>query len=191
MTCEVYKNETCVLLPREVLLLLDNMSPKYRAICEALLHTQMRVEEFWWFVLHPDAYRPSRRCIHLPKEAIGKTTTIYNERDVILSIRGCQIVEHLISLKLTKKDLMSRQAMGQYLNRIANESGLGDTYICPKMFRKTMISWLVATFPEKQAWINSSAGHTALVQLNNYLGTAFPREAKEDMVGLLKGWGDA
>lgn len=191
MTCEVYKNDTCVLLPREINLMLDKMSPKYRAICEGLLHTHMRVEEFWWFVQHPDSYKPSRRCISLPKEAIRKTETVFKERDVVLSLKGCQVVEHLIAMKLTKKDFMTRQAMGQYLNKIAIEAGIGKEGICPKMFRKTMISWLVATFPEKHTWINSSAGHTSDIQLRHYAGIAFSRTDLEDMRLVLRGWGEA
>jgi integrase len=171
--------------------MLDKMSPKYRAICEGLLHTHMRVEEFWWFVQHPDSYKPSRRCISLPKEAIRKTETVFKERDVVLSLKGCQVVEHLIAMKLTKKDFMTRQAMGQYLNKIAIEAGIGKEGICPKMFRKTMISWLVATFPEKHTWINSSAGHTSDIQLRHYAGIAFSRTDLEDMRLVLRGWGEA
>lgn len=191
MSCEVFKNDTCVLLPREIDLLFEKMTPKYRAICEALLHTHMRVEEFWWFVQHPEAYKPSRRCISLPKEAIRKTETVFKERDVVLSLRGCQVVEYLIAMKLTKKDFMTRQAMGQYLNKIALEAGIGDEGICPKMFRKTMISWLIAVFPEKHAWINSSAGHTSDIQLRHYTGIAFSRTDYEDMRLRLRGWGEA
>ncbi|MDD3724673.1 MAG: hypothetical protein PHV83_03990 [Bacteroidales bacterium] len=192
MTCEVFKNYTCVLVPHEVEAMLEKMTPTYRAICEGLLHTHMRVEEFWWFVENPDAYKPRRRCISLPRDAIRKTETQFKERDVVLSVKGCQVVEHLISLKLVrKKDFMSRQAMGQYLDRIAVEAGIGDKGICPKMFRKTMISWLVAIYPEKHAWINSSAGHTATIQLQHYTGIAFSRADMEDMRSILKGWGDA
>jgi len=190
MPCEITKMGTCVLRPREVTALLEKMNPKYRAICEALLHSQMRVEEFWWFVQHPEAYKPSRRCISLPRDAIRKKTR-YPERDVVLSIKGCQVIEHLIAMKLTKKDIISRQAMGQYIDGIAVEAGIGKEGMCPKMFRKTAISWLSAIYPEKHAWINSSAGHTSEVQLGHYLGIAFTREDMEDMRVLLRGWGEA
>jgi hypothetical protein len=167
------------------------MTPQYRAICQALLHTYMRVEEFRWFIEHPESYRPSRRCISLPKEAIGKTETLFKERDIVLSIKGCQVVEHLISLKLKKKDLVSRQAMNAYLDNIAILAGIGKDYICPKMYRKTMISWLVAIYPEKHAWINSSAGHTATIQLVHYAGIAFERSDLEDMRSETRGYGEA
>jgi integrase len=169
----------------------EKMTPKYRAICNGLLHSQMRVEEFWWFLQHPHSYKPSRRCISLPKEAIRKKETLFKERDVVLSLEGCRVIELLIEMKLTKKDLMTRQAMGQYLNKIAKEAGVGDEGICPKMFRKTMISWLVAVFPEKHTWINSSAGHTSDIQLRHYAGIAFDRGSLEGMRSLLRGWGEA
>jgi len=189
MTCEVYKNDACVLMPRECTKMFDLMTPQYRAICEALLHSHMRVEEFQWFVAHPEEYKPSRRCIHLPKEAIRKKKTLFTDRDVILSLRGCQVIEHLISLKLKEKDMVSRQAMNVYLDKIAIAAGIGKEHICPKMFRKTMISWLVAIYPEKHIWINSSAGHTADIQLKHYLGIAFERRDLDDMRSILKGWG--
>ena len=189
MTCEVFKNATCVLTPRECNMMFDLMTPMYRALCEALLHTHMRIEELRWFTTHPDAYKPSRRCISLPKEAIGKKKTLFKERDVVLSIRGCQVVEHLISLKMKDKDMMSRQALNVYLDKIAIAAGLGKEYICPKMYRKSMISWLVAIYPEKHIWINSSAGHTADIQLKHYLGIAFERRDLDDMRSLLNGWG--
>lgn len=191
MTCEITKNDTCVLLPREIERMFERMSPKYRAICEALFHTHMRVQEFRWFVKHPESYKPSRRCISLPKEAISKTETLFKERDVVLSLKGCEVVEHLIKLKLKDKDMMTRQAMNVYLDEIAEAIGLGKDHICPKMYRKTMISYLVAIFPEKHVWINSSAGHTSDIQLRHYVGIAFQRNDIEDMRSLLKGWGDA
>jgi len=191
MTCEVTKNGTCVLLPREVGAMFEKMNPTYRSICEGLLHSQMRVQEFRWFVAHPESYKASRRCISLPKDAIGKTETVFAERDVILSIRGCQVIEHLINLKLKAKEFPSRQAMNVYIRNKAIESGVGGEGICPKMFRKTMISWLIAVYPEKHAWINSSAGHTSDIQLRHYMGVAFNRVDLDDMRSLLKGWGEA
>jgi len=191
MTCEVVKNDTCVLLPREAAKMFELMGPEHRIFFQGLLHSHMRVEEYRWFIDHPEAYKPSRRCISLPAEAIKKTDTVFKERDVILSIKGCQIIESLISLKLKKKDLVSRQAMNVYLDKIAIQAQIGRDYICPKMMRKTFISWAVAIYPEKHAWINSSAGHTSDIQLRNYLGVAFNRLDLEDMRTELKGWGEA
>jgi hypothetical protein len=191
MACEIVKQDTCVLRPQEAVRMFDLMTPTYRAICEALLHTQMRFEELKWFIQHPEAYKPSRRCIGLPKDAIKKTETVFKERDVILSIRGCEVVEHLIAMKLKPKEVVSRQALNVYLDKIAITAGVGSEHICPKMYRKTMISWLVAIYPEKHAWINSSAGHTSDIQLRHYIGTSFARGDLDDMRSLLKGWGEA
>ena len=94
-------------------------------------------------------------------------------------------------MKLKKKDMVSRQALNVYLDKVAIESGLGKEHVCPKMYRKTFISWLVAIYPEKHAWINSSAGHTSDIQLRHYIGTSFQRSDLEDMRSELKGWGEA
>lgn len=188
MTCEIVKNDTCVLLPREYAKLRESMNPTYRAICDVLLHSGMRIEEFWAFVSHPDWYRASRRCINLPKEAVKKKRCLTKGRDVILSVKGCEAVEFLIGMKL--KDRVSRQWMGLYLNRVSVASGIGRDHICPKMFRKSVISWLVACYPERSVWINASAGHTADIQLRHYIGIAFERRDVEDMREMLKGWGE-
>ena len=202
------KDDTCVLLPREYLKFREELNPVYQSIADVLLHSQLRIEEFWWFVDHPASYRPARRCISLPKEAITKTETRYKSRDVILSIKGCEVVQHFIDMKLTsRKDRVTREAMGQAFKGAAVRAGLGGRLIkrdppkkggsyksdgiCPKMLRKTGVSWLVALFPERGAWINASAGHTSDIQLKHYLGIAFPNTDKDDMMTFLRGWGEA
>lgn len=193
MTCEVVKDETCVYLPREWIRIREHLNPVYQSICDVLLYSGMRVEEFWWFVDHPESFKPSRRCISLPKDAIKKTETKYKSRDVLLPIKGCDAVQHLIDMKLTAKKLrVSREAMGQALKRAAEKSGVGKMHICPKAFRKTYISWLSAIYkdsPGRCVWINASAGHTSDIQLNNYLATSFEPRDVDDMRVEMKGWG--
>lgn len=188
MPCETVKSECCVLMPREYAKLRDIMKPMYLIHCDALLHTGMRITEYEIFLRHLEWYKPSRRCIDLPKLAIRKKRTLYKERSVILSLKGCDAIQHLIDLNV--KGMPTRQSFNAYLHDIADKSGLGDQNICEKMFRKTIISWLVSVFPEKQMYINHSAGHTRDVQLNDYLGVQFRREDVEDMRVQLKGWGE-
>lgn len=176
-------------MPKEYAKLRDAMDEDHRILCDALLHTGMRNTEFEVFLKNPDWYKPSRRVVDLPKNAIRKTDTLYKQRSVILSLKGCSAIERLIEAKVKK--MPTRQALIEYLKNAATRSGLGPEYICPKMFRKTLISWLVACFPEKQMYINHSAGHTRDVQLNDYLGVQFRREDVDDMRQMLKGWGEA
>lgn len=188
MVCETIKSDTCVLMPREYAKLREVMDEDHRILCDALLHTGMRGTEFAKFIQNTEWYKPSRRCIDLPKLAITKKATLYKQRTVILSVKGCASIERIIEAKL--KSLPKRQSFNEYLDSAAIRCGLGKDHICPKMFRKTIISWLVACFPEKQMYINHSAGHTRDVQLNDYLGVQFRKEDVEDMRVFLKGWGE-
>jgi hypothetical protein len=58
------------------------------------------------------------------------------------------------------------------------------------MFRKTLIAWLVATIPEKDAYILMSIGHGSEVMQKHYLAAGFERRDVEDMRTYLKGWGE-
>ena len=176
-------------MPREYDQLRAAMDEDHRILSDALLHTGMRGTEFVMFLKHPEWYKPARRVIDLPKLAIKKKATLYKERSVILSLKGCDAIQRLIDAGVTTMPL--RQSFNEYLDAAAIRSGLGRDHVCPKMFRKTVISWLVACFPEKQMYINHSAGHTRDVQLNDYLGVQFRREDVEEMRVRLKGWGEA
>jgi integrase len=72
-----------------------------------------------------------------------------------------------------------RVAFRDALKRYATLAGITDEGICPKMFRKTLVSWLIACYPEKQAYIQSSMGHDGETIVNNYLGLGFAREQLE------------
>ena len=176
-------------MPREYAKLRESMNGDYRILCDALLHTGMRITEFEIFLKHHDWYKPSRRCIDLPKLAIKKKATLYKQRSVILSLKGCDAIQRIVDEGITT--MPKRQSFNPYVDDAAIRAGLGKEHICVKMFRKTIISWLVACFPERQMYINHSAGHTRDVQLNDYLGVQFRREDVEDMRIILKGWGEA
>ena len=59
-----------------------------------------------------------------------------------------------------------------------------------EMFRKTLVSWLIACYPEKQIYIQSSMGHDGETIVNNYLGLGFTREQTDHMrLKYLYDWG--
>ena len=151
-----------------------------------LIHTGMRIEEFWDFVDHPNWYKASRHCISLPKGAIKKVRCVYKERDIILTENGCKAVETLQGLDLTR---VSRTAMRDALILAASKS-IGIQGVCPKMCRKTAISWLVRGHQDKAMYICSSAGHTLETMRINYLGIAFSKEDIEAMKIFFEGWGN-
>jgi integrase len=74
--------------------------------------------------------------------------------------------------------------------RYANLAGIGTEGINPKMFRKTLVSWLIACYPEKIAYIQASMGHNQDTIVTNYLGLGFPRSEVETMrINYLNEWG--
>jgi len=189
----IIKEGTRILTPKEYLKLKEKLSTDYICICDVLLHTGMRMPEFIKFTNHPEWYDKHRKCIELTTEAIRKKKTVYKTRQVNLTSDGCRAVEHLFKLKKDNLKIPSRQAMIGVLCRAAVEVGLseGDKGICPKMYRKMLVSFLMKTYPEKMFEIAGSMGHTLEVMQIHYTNLAFAKDDLEDIKKFLKGWGEA
>jgi len=189
----IVKQDTRVLTPREYEKLKGKLSPEYNCICDVLLHTGMRMPEFVKFSTHQDWYDGRRRCINLPTEAIRKKKTVYKIRQITLTVNGCEAVDHFFKMLKDNMTIPSRQAMLGTLCRaaVAAELPEGDKGICPKMFRKTLVSWLMVSMPEKMFQISSNMGHTLNVMQTNYTNLSFTRDEIDDIRKFLKGWGEA
>lgn len=189
----IVKNGIRVLTPREYSKLREHLSPNYVAMCDVMLHTGMRLTEFVKFAEHPEWYDAHRRCIELTAEAIKKKKTVYTTRQINLTKDGCDAVKHFQKMMKDNMKIPPRQSMLGVLCRAAVEAGLpeGDTGICPKMFRKTLVSWLMKTMPEKMFEIAGNMGHTFKVMQTNYTNLSFAKDDQEDMKRFLKGWGEA
>lgn len=187
MTQPIIRQHTRILIPKEYQKFRTELNAIYKVIADVLLQTGMRVEEFWEFLEHPGWYRAARRCIDLPKGSIKKVKALHTERTVLLTLEGCDAVETLLALK---PDHVTRTSMRDAFRRAAGKS-IGVEGISPKMFRKSLISWLVAVYPEKHLYIAASAGHSQEIMRVHYLGIAFERGDIEDMRLFLKGWGEA
>jgi len=189
----IIKNETRILTPKEYSSLKTNLSSDYNCICDVLLHTGMRMPEFIKFSQHPEWYDAHRRCIELPTTAILKKKTVYKTRQISLTVDGCDAIRHFQNSMKNNMKIPSRQSMIGVLCRAAVEAGLpdGDKGICPKMFRKMLVSYLMKCFPERMFDIASNMGHTLEIMRVNYTNMSFAREDTEDIRKFLKGWGDA
>jgi integrase len=168
----------------------------YQLICDAFLLSGMRPVEMQRF--KPDWYRASRRVIQLPEGACLKQRCKYKERTIKLSLAGCDAFDKLVSEKVKHKGkeifayemMPQRVAFRDALIRYATLAGIGSKGINPKMFRKTLVSWLIACYPERQAYIQASMGHDGDTIVNNYLGMVFTREQMDGMRGkYLNEWG--
>lgn len=189
----IVKDGTRVLTPREHFRIKEYLNPEYNAIIDVLLHTGMRMPELIGFSKHQEWYDARRRCIELPRAVIRKKKNMYKTRQVNLTLDGCKAVEHFQAMIAGNMKIPSRQAMVGTLSRAAVDSGLpeGDRGICPKMYRKTLVSWLMKTFPERMFEIAANMGHTLEVMQMHYTNLSFAREDHEDIRKFLKGWGEA
>lgn len=184
----IVKDFTRILTPVEYEKLRAHLNPEYIAICDVLLHTGMRMPEFRKFVKHSEWYDARRRCIELPTEAIRKKKTVYKTRQVNLTLAGCIAIEYLLKMN---PYIPSRQSMLGVLSYAAIKAKLadGDKGICPKMFRKTIVSWLMKCYPDRMFEIAASMGHTLEVMRINYTNLSFAKEDLDDIKKFVKGWG--
>lgn len=198
MTDHILKQSTRVLTPAEYESLRSAMdAPYYPLICDAMLLSGMRPIEFSRF--EPSWYKASRRSIHLPIGACMKDKCEYKERTISLSMPGCDAFDRLVTAKVKFKGkdvpVLDRRpakvSFNDTLKRYAALAGIGTDGIAPKMFRKTLVSWLVACYPEKVVFIAASMGHDYDTIIKNYLGMGFTREEIAVMKEkYLQGWGE-
>lgn len=180
-----------ILTPSEYLLLRNALDPNigYHLVIDVLLHTGLRIVEFWWLVDHHSAYHSSSRVVDLPKEGSAKKAKCtISERTIRLTEDGCKALDALFACGVQFRE---RDAMGKALKRAAIKSGLGEKGIMPKMFRKMLASWLVECRSElgiDSLDITANMGHTEETLRKHYLGLGFEKRDHEDMVTFLKGW---
>lgn len=196
MTDIILKQGARILFPSDYELMRAQMPLYYQLICDASLLSGMRPIEMVRF--NPSWYRGSRRVIVLPKGACLKEKCEYKERTITLSLAGCDAFDKFTTEKVRfkKKDvpvyerIPKRVAFRDALIRYAKLAGIGTEGITQKMFRKTLVSWLIACYPEKQAYIQASMGHNGDTIVNNYLGLGFPKSEIELMrTKYLNEWG--
>lgn len=194
-TRPIIKQKTRILTPYLYGQLRAQLNPTYQAISDVLIHTGMRVEEFWEFLEFGTVlgglagwYDPQRKCIDMPHGSIKKIKSLHKERTIILSDAGCKAVEHVLRMNPKK---IPRQSMWITYNAAAKKAGLGNEGITSKMFRKSLISWLAVCHEDKMYKIASSAGHTLEIMRLHYSSLQFEARDVQEMKEFLKGWGEA
>jgi integrase len=192
----ILKQGARILFPEDYEKLRAQMPEYYRIICDAALLSGMRPIELERF--EPSWYRGSRRVIQLPKESCLKEKCQFKERTIRLSLAGCDAFDKLTSAVVIRKGkeapvwqvLPRRVAFRDALIRYSTTAGISAEGMSPKMFRKTLVSWLVACYPEKSLYIQASMGHNGDTIVNNYLGLGFTRDDIELMrTKYLNDWG--
>jgi integrase len=187
MTDIILKQGARILFPGDYEKLRAQMPEYYQIICDAALLSGMRPVELERF--EPSWYRGSRRVLQLPKDSCLKEKCQFKERTIRLSLAGCDAFDKLTAAVLKKRP--KRVAFRDALIRYAKLAGIGPEGMSPKMFRKTLVSWLVACYPEKSLYIQASMGHNGDTIVNNYLGLGFTRDDIELMrTKYLNEWGE-
>jgi integrase len=192
--------------PEEYLRFREQLNDQYRKMCDAALYSALRPVELRRLWKHPEWFDKTRRLINLPKGSIGKKKAP-QWRSVILTLDGAIAVEKFLALELEERDIIVKTRTGsrkvhligptdsawhQALTGAAIRAGIegGADSVCPKMFRKTWLSWLVCAFEGKIARIAKSMGHSLKTLVDHYLGIGFTK-AEQDSIGLkVAGWGE-
>lgn len=183
------KRNVAVLSPFQERLIYEHLNADYKIRVRFLLHTQMRISEARWVDTHRDSFRKDNGIILLPNvEEIGKDRATIKNRAVLLSYEGVKAVEDFFNKNV---HLPSYQAMEAALKLAAKESDIDPRYIVPKMYRKTGISLLMSCWPEKEAFITQSAGHTFVTMRGHYLGSGFKKDDIKEAKEMFAGWGEA
>lgn len=187
----IIKQDTRILRPWEWFVIRDELRVGTQMVCDVSLNTEMRSTEMWSFLQNEKWFHEPRKAIELPKEAILKKKVTFDERTILLSDLGTVAVKTVFGWSHKVREEMDRSNLRKELMQAAIDANLPIDGICPKMFRKTMISWLMATIPDKEPYILMSAGHGKDVQQRHYLAAGFERGDIEEMRKFLKGWGEA
>jgi integrase len=178
-----------VLTPQERNLIWKELSVDYRIRGDFLLQTAMRLSEAYEVTKQPGYYRRDNHAIFLPfSHKLGKKRCTIKNRSIMLSPKGVDAVEAYIKYNV---GLPSYQSMEESFKRAARNAGFDDKYITTKMLRKTMISWLMTCYPERQMQIAFSAGHDYATMQGHYLMYGWRKDDIRDMREETAGWGDA
>ena len=183
----IVKQGVRILTPYEYKAIRNELNPKHRLIFDGMLFTAMRTQEFWRFLKHPEWYKERRKVIDLPKGSLLKEKAKQKERTILLSHLGVRAVEDLISNRIKP---MTRQSWREILIRAAKKAGLSLEGICPKMTRKTYISWLVASYPSLGILIAISSGHKVETMMQHYLAIGFTKQDLDEIRIYTMGWGE-
>lgn len=182
------KRAVAVLTPTQVKLIEDKLNADYKIRTRYLMQTAMRIVEAQYVDMHRDCYRKDHSAIFLPKvEGMGKARCTITNRVVMLSESGIKAVEDFFE---KNTHLPVYQSMEPALKLAAKEADFDTRYITTKMYRKTMVSWLINCYPELESKILHFAGHDQTTMRGHYLSYGFRKEDVKDMRDALKGWSD-
>lgn len=183
MKIPLCRNGVRVFRPSEFKLLSRNLKRHHRIFLNTLLLSGMRYVEAQRFQAHPGWF--DGEFIHLPKMAVHKQKRKQMERSVRLNPLGKQMIHFFLE---EDRKLPTHQTWGENLKRWAKQVELDPIHLCAKSSRKTLESWLVATYKDRSMEIALSQGHTTVTSLQYYLNLAFSQADILQMKEYVQGW---
>jgi len=185
VTSQSGKSAKAVLTPKEKDMIWDKLNPVYKIRFNFLLYSYMRIVEAMHTANHPEYFRKENRAIFLPiVPGIGKAKCTINRRTIILSDNGINAVEEFFNHKV---GFAAYQNMEDAIVLAAKKADFDIKYISTKCLRTTVVSWMMAIFPNQQSQISRCVGHDIYTMNDYYLATGFRPNDKKDMIEELKG----
>ena len=178
---KIMKNGIRILLPSEFKAIYNAIDKyEYKAKLEVQLLTGMRYNELRRLYKHKQDY--NGETIHVVS---GKSKARQKERHVKLNSQGKRAVEYFLH---SSKNLPSREAWNENLDRWCRKAGVCPVGVTTKCFRKTWESWLTVKYPNHFQFIFLSQGHTDKTALEYYLMCPFSDQVKQEMNVYTDGW---
>jgi len=167
--------------------------PSNRLLFDLLTFTGLRLTEVQQLVAFPNVYDPERRIITIRS---GKALATQRTRNVRLCDRGVAAVERFLE---RPKVPASSSAWQQNLIRWARAARLvpipgkeHDAYnpcgLTVRTTRKTLESWLLASYPAMATYVALSQGHTEITAMRHYLNLSFTPEERAMIADQVAGW---
>jgi hypothetical protein len=148
----------------------------------------MRISEAGYVLNHQECFPEGHGTIFLPRvEGMGKDKCKNLSRQIALSPTGVETVREIFFKKIK---LPAYQNMEQVFKRAARDADIDTKYIMTKCLRKSLVSWLMACYPERQEHIAFSVGHDYNTMRGHYLTYGWRKEDVADMRNYVKGWGE-
>jgi len=154
---------------------------KHRMALDTLCHTGLRYNEYRLLAEHPEWFSAKNREIVLP----AKATKTKRDRNIPLTPAFSQKLE--LWLSSNKLSAPSMQGMDKNLQRWCEVAGIKR--ISVKTFRKTWLTYLLMSMPEKADLIYASMGHSREISARHYLiMTGTLKNEIEAVKEAVRGW---
>ena len=166
--------------------------PTSRALYVLMLYTGLRLVEVKQLSDNPAIFDLERRTITIKS---GKVKASQLSRNVCLSDRGMQaVVQYLKNPSVPSSSHVWQSNLIRWAQRArlqalpGQEQSNNPSGITVRTTRKSLESWLLASYPEKVINIVLSQGHNETTALRHYFNISFTMAERETIRAQVIGW---